>query len=220
MELLQGQFRDVKEWRGALRKRGLTPGSVRRMMADDLRAVQWFLQQIDSQVQTTAEECRAYYQAHPESFSQPARFRASHLFLAAPPETPPEIVDQKREKIEALSKRIAAGEDFFELIAVESEDEETKARGGDLGFFSASRMPADFFSAVAKMEVGRISPPVRTRLGFHIVELTNLRPSRQLGFEEVEPEIALRIQNEKRQRLTPGFAAKLADAAEFLRALR
>jgi hypothetical protein len=45
-------------------------------------------------------ECRAFYDARPENFAQPLRLRASHLFLAAPMETPPPIIDAKRELIE------------------------------------------------------------------------------------------------------------------------
>jgi len=54
---------------------------------------------------------------HPQNFVQCARFRASHLFLAAPPETPPEVVESKKKMIEALAYRISHGEKFGELAA-------------------------------------------------------------------------------------------------------
>ena len=217
MELLRWQFRDAKEWSSAMRKSGLTARSLRRMLCDDMRAGQWLRQRIASDIQVTPEQCRALYDMHPQAFSQPERFRASHLFLAAPPETPPDIVDQKRANIEALSKRLAAGEDFFELVALESEDEQTKARGGDLGFFTESRMPADFFAAVRKLEVGRISPPIRTRLGFHIVALTDFEPARQMSFDEVEAEIARSVENQKRRIAVSYLPADLISRVEFVR---
>ena len=217
LEVLRRQFRDEKEWKSVLRRSGLTTASLRRMVADDLRADRWIRQRIDPQRGVTTDECRTFYEAHRESFSQPERFRASHLFLAAPPETPPEIVDQKHNAVEALSKRLADGEDFFELVALESEDDETKARGGDLGFFAESRMPADFFTAVRKMQVGQVSPPVRTRLGFHIVQVTDSKPARQMSFDEVKPEIQLRIENEKRQTSVRDLAADLLRRADLVR---
>ena len=218
LELWGWQFRDSTEWRRALRKSGLSARSVRAMLHDSLRADRWIQRRIDSLIKATPQECRAFYDAHAESFSLPDRFRASHLFLAAPPETAPEIVDQKRARIEALAQRLAAGEDFVELVARESEDEETKARGGDLGFFSPERMPPDFVSAAKQVPLGRISPPIRTRLGFHIVQLTDFKPARRVSFAEVEPEIALRIANQKRQAAGSQLMAELAGRADFVRA--
>jgi peptidyl-prolyl cis-trans isomerase D len=89
-------------------------------------------------------ECRAFYDARPKNFAQPLRLRASHLFLAAPMETPPPIIETKRELIESLSVRLARGEKFSDLVEAASEDEATKNRGGDLSYFSAFRMPPDF----------------------------------------------------------------------------
>ena len=137
-----------------------------------------------SQSDVTEDECRNFYDTHPQDFMQRARFRASHLFLAAPPETPPEVVESKQKVIKALADRIKHGEKLGELAAVASEDEATKTRGGDLVFFSESRMPLDFFYAVVEMHVGEISQPIRTRLGFHIVEVTDFKPARQMSFED------------------------------------
>jgi parvulin-like peptidyl-prolyl isomerase len=218
LDLLRWQFRDLNEWRSALQRSRLSAPSLRKMLCDDLQAHRAIQVRIDSQVNATPDECRAFYDTHPESFSLPERFRASHLFLAAPPDTPPEIVDQKRERIGVLAQRLAAGEDFFELVARESEDEETKARGGDLGFFSAARMPPDFFVAVKQIPLGRIGPPIQTRLGFHIVQLTDAKPARLLNFDEAEPEISLRIANQKRETAGLNLAAALASRAEFERA--
>jgi parvulin-like peptidyl-prolyl isomerase len=134
-----------------------------------------------------------------ERFVLPLRLRVSHLFLAAPPETAPEIVDLKKEKIALLAKRIKDGENFSELVAVESEDEASKMRGGDLGYFSAYRMPPDFFAAAAKLRPGEISAPVKTVLGFHIIQATEIRPARQMTFAEVSQQIGAELEQVKRQ---------------------
>src|ERR1700681_658303 len=75
----------------------------------------------------------------------------------------------------------------------------TKTRGGDMGFFSEFRMPPDFFAAVVKMHVAEISKPIRTRLGFHIVQLTDRKQARRMTFDEARWEIGLTLENEKRQ---------------------
>jgi len=214
LKLLREQFPGEKTWRAALRASGLSVRSLRWDIVDDLRAREWIEQQMISQSDATEDECRNFYDTHPQDFMQRARFRASHLFLAAPPETPPEVVESKEKVINDLADRIRRGEKLGELAAVASEDEATKTRGGDLGFFSESRMPPDFFSAIVKMRVGEISQPIRTCLGFHIVELTDFKPSRQMNFEEVQPEIRIAIKNEKRRAALQALTAELLRGAK------
>ena len=135
--LLRFQFRDEETWGAALRGSSLSRFSLWQMVKSDSRARQWISNRIANEVSVGDDECRKLYQEHSERFFEPERLRVSHLFLAAPPETAPEIVDLKREKIKALAKHIKAGESFSELIGWESEDEASKTRGGDLGYFSA-----------------------------------------------------------------------------------
>ena len=79
-----------------------------------------------------------------------------------------------------------------------SEDEASKARGGDLDYFSARRMPAELMAELEKLHVGEISAPIQSHLGFHIVQLTDLKPARALSFEETRDEIASILRNERR----------------------
>jgi parvulin-like peptidyl-prolyl isomerase len=74
----------------------------------------------------------------------------------------------------------------------------------------------DFFAAVAKMRVGEISQPIRTRLGFHIIELTDLKPPRQMSFEEAQTEIRLLIEKQKRQTALQNLVADLSRRAVFV----
>jgi hypothetical protein len=218
LDVAHTQFRDEKSWRIALKRSRLSLRRFRQSLAAQLRERRWLFRQIGS-LSPTPADCQTFYDTHPESFRQPERFRASHLFLAAPPETPPDDVDLKQKTIATFSERLRQGEDFFELVAQVSEDEATKARGGDLGFFSESRMPPDFFAAVRAMRVGEVSPPVRTGLGFHIIQITDSKPARQMNFDEARAEIGLALENAKRNIALRDIGAQLVGRAEFVCAL-
>jgi foldase protein PrsA len=218
LDLVRSQFTDERSWQTALKRNHLSLRRLRRNLIAHLRVRRWVLHEVRL-LNPSPANCQAFYDAHPQSFLQPERFRASHLFLAAPPETPPEIVDLKEKAITSFSERLRHGEDFFELVAEASEDEATKARGGDLGFFSESRMPPAFVAAVRAMRVGEISRPVRTQMGFHIIQLTDSRPARQMSFDEARAEISLALENAKLAAALRSMSAQLSGGAQLVRRL-
>lgn len=195
--LLRAQFADQKKFGAALRSAGLTESGLRERLEEQLREVDWLEQQIAPAAAVTDQEARSFYDAHPELFRQPVRYRAAHLFLASHAETLPEVVEEKEKAIAALEARLKKGE-RFSVLAELSEDEATKRRGGDLGYFSEARMPAEFMAEIKKLRVREISKPFRSHLGFHIVQLTEIKPARVLNFEEARPEIRSTIANERR----------------------
>lgn len=216
-ELLKSQLLDEVVWAKALRTNRLCSWTLRRDIAKNLRAERWLERQLASQIAVGAEDCREYFNANQAAFSQPIRFRAAHLFLAAPPETAEEIVDVKRRTIEELSARLKRGEKFSDLVAQFSEDEATKKRGGDLGYFSQFRMPADFMDAIRRMHVGETSPVIQTKLGFHIIQLTDVKEVRQMGFDEAQREIVAQLENARRRSAVQRLTVDLSAEADFVR---
>ncbi len=212
LSLLGAQFGEEKAFLERVRSDGFSISSLRERIADQLRSLQWIEKQILGEKEATEKECRDFYEASRTLFTQPVRFRAAHLFLAAPAETPPEVVEAKREQIDALAVRLSKGETLSQLAAEASEDEETKTRDGDLGFFSSARMAPEFFAEVAKLTPGRRSSPFRSHLGFHVVEVAEARPARELGFDEVRGEIALALANKRRALIAERLADMLSTA--------
>jgi hypothetical protein len=207
LSLLRAQFGDEETFLREVRSNVFSISCLRERITEQVRSLNWLEKQITAETAATEKECRDFYEAHRAQFSQPVRFRASHLFLAAPADTPPEIVESKRKMIDAFAGRLARGETLPELAAEASEDEATKSRGGGLGFFASERMAPEFFAEVEKLAVGRKSNPFRSHLGFHIVELSEIRPARVLSFADARGEIGLTLANEKRALL----AERLAD---------
>lgn len=195
--LLRAQFGDDQHWRAALRVNHLWTWQLRREIAEHLRSRAWLDRRLHLAV--SDDECREYFVSNQSRFMQPARYRVAHLFLAAPAGTPNEIVDAKRRTMDELAQRLQRGEQLVDLAAQFSEDEATKQRGGDLGWFSDARMPADFMNAVHALRVGETSAVVQTKLGFHILRLLDARPARAMSFDEARPEIIAALENAKRR---------------------
>ena len=194
--LLRAQFADEAAFTAALEASELTPDRLRNEVIRHLRALAWTEGHILSTVELA--EAHAMYERNRAQFMQPQRYRARHVFVAAPDGSPPELIAQKQSIALGLAVRILAGENLAQLAAEASEDEATKRRGGDLGNFSEWRVPPDFLLEIKKLGVGEISPAIRTRLGFHIIELMDVRPPREMSFDEAKGEIMLALRNEKR----------------------
>ncbi len=198
IDLLRWQMPDEKTWREVLRKAATNPGRLRRAAARNLRERQWIEDQLAPQIRPNEAACRRYFETHRADLQEPLRLRASHLFLAAPEGYPVEVIEAKRALINNLAKRLANGEAFPALVVQFSEDEATRMRGGDLGYFAAERMLPAVFQAAQHLHPGETSAPVQSRLGFHIIRLTETQSARALTFEEARSEITARFENQKR----------------------
>ncbi len=217
ISLLRSQFRDDKTWRQALNQSGFV--TLSRTLRNELQGRQWISKRISPELTVTDAESDSFYESHQENFFVPERHHVSHLFLAAPPDTAPEIIERKQVAIGILSVRLAHGEDFATLAAQNSEDEATKLRGGDLGYFSANRMPPDFVETTLKLHPGEISKPIRTRLGFHILKLIDVQPARQKMFDEARNDIAIELANQKRATAIQQLIVDLSSETGYLRPL-
>ena len=100
--------------------------------------------------------------------------RASHILLKIGPDALPKDTLEVYDRIMSLRKQAAKG-DFAAIAKKNSEDPSAKDNGGDLGWFSVLRMVYPFESAAYNTEVGEISMPVRTRFGYHILNVVNKR---------------------------------------------
>lgn len=211
------QFADEPRWQVALQASGLDLLSLRDRLRQNLRARQWIEQQVVGAIKVEEGALQQFYAVNSADFAQPLRLRASHLFLAAPPMTPNEVVQKKRELIEALATQLAQGGDFAQLAAEASEDEGTNQRRGDLGYFSSWRIPPEFFAVVSKYRAGKTGKPFQSHLGFHLVRLTEIEPPRSMTFPEARPELFVRLANQQRLIAIAKLRLEMSSRAEYVR---
>lgn len=104
--------------------------------------------------------------------------KASHILIMVDENASPADTLKAYNKIVDLRKKAASGEDFGNLAAQFSEDPSAKENKGDLGYFSAFRMVYAFESGAYKTKKGEISKPIRTRFGYHLIKVNDIRNNR------------------------------------------
>ncbi len=115
------------------------------------------------------------------------------------PEKPKTLTkDDARKKSEGLLERARKGEDFAKLATENTDDEDSKDKGGEYDFFGHGKMVPEFDKAAFALKPGEISDPVETQYGFHIIKLEERRagPSPDAD-EKVRQQIVEKLKQEK-----------------------
>ena len=155
-----------------------------------------------SQIHITPEQAKAYYDANKAKFSTPAERRASHILITVPSDATQAQQDAALAKAEAIAKQVKANPaEFATLARKDSQDPGSAEKGGDLGYFTADAMVKPFADAVFGMQkVGEIVGPIKTQFGYHIIELTGIKPGSQQPFDAVQADIEKQLQQEAAQK--------------------
>ncbi len=101
--------------------------------------------------------------------------RAQHILVTFTDSTGTDST-KALKTITEVEEKLKNGFDFGELAKKYSADRGSAARSGDLGYFSRGQMVKEFDEAAFKLKVGEISPIVKTRFGYHIIKLADIKP--------------------------------------------
>jgi peptidyl-prolyl cis-trans isomerase C len=149
-------------------------------------------------VQVSEAEIKGYYESHKNLFQKGETVRARHILLRVGPQAPADEVRAIEARAQEVKQRLDAGEDFAELARTYSEDTGTKMNGGDLGYFDAKGKVPVLSDAAFRMKVNEISSPIRSSVGYHILQVIDRKPPGTKTFDDVRGEIHSQILRERR----------------------
>ncbi len=118
---------------------------------------------------------------------------------------------QAKELVASIQAKLAAGGDFAKLAEQYSDDAGSKSSGGDLGTSNGDTFPAFFEQALAQLQVGAVSAPVKSESGYHLIKLLDAQIKEKPTFEQRKAEIAQRLQKAKAQPVLIKAVEKLRD---------
>jgi len=202
---LSGRFVSKGEMEQAMKSQGIaSERNLRDRLAARIRQEKYVELKIGPLAQVTDEEARAWFGENQKQLAMPERIMARHVFIATlerPQEEAKALLDA------ALADLSAGKKDFATLAREVSDDYANKERGGDLGWMTRERLPADFAAAVFPLQANQPTL-VRTRIGWHLVEVTGRKPSEPRTFEDAKPDVVAALEAVKRRQA----ATELRDA--------
>lgn len=159
----------------------------------------------------TPEECRRWYDAHPERYRSGELVHARHILFQVTPGTP---VPAIRAVAEAMLQELLAQPQLFEARAREKSNCPSGAQGGQLGQLQRGASVPEFEKAVFEGSLLGILPGlVNTRYGFHIVAVDRRIPGEQLPFEAVAGRVERELRAAAERRALGQYVRVLAGQA-------
>jgi peptidyl-prolyl cis-trans isomerase C len=178
---------DQEAYEQALKQNNITEEQLRENIRETL-PFQKVQQRVAGDAEPSDEEIQNYYEKNKEAqFTTPAQRCVRHILYNK---------DQK-EKAEKAKQNLEDGADFAKLAKEESQDPGSAAKGGDLGCIGKGETVPEFEDAVFGAEQGEIVGPIKTEFGYHIIEVTDIKPEQTRPLKDVESQIRSQLSAEK-----------------------
>jgi peptidyl-prolyl cis-trans isomerase SurA len=210
------RFGSPARFQEELAKEGITQAEYREQLKQRIRREQisqmFFRSRLRSAspVVVTENEMRAMYEATRAQLSHPQITTIRQAIVN--PSASDSAWSAAKTRIDTLLARARRGEDFAELARQNSVDG-SAAAGGDLGWFRRGAMVREFEEAAFRLPVGRISEPVRTQFGWHIIKVERTRPG-EVNARHILIRPEQGAESDQRARATADEIARRARAGE------
>src|ERR1700712_5653499 len=163
----------------------------RRLLMDSLLAT-------EGKAATTDEAMKKVYEEASKQITGEQEVHARHILVAT------------EDEAKAIKAELDKGGDFAELAKKKSKDPGA-SDGGDLGFFTKEQMVPEFSAVAFTLEPGKISDPVKSQFGWHIIKVEEKRSRKAPDFEQVKAQIETYVT----RKAQADYVGKLHEAAKL-----
>jgi foldase protein PrsA len=188
-----GQFDQI------LKQQGLTEADVQNILRQQIIIEK----AVAPNVHVTDADIKAYFDKNHTLLDKPEQVRARHI-LVADPKTAAEV-----------ESKLKAGGDFVALAKQYSQDTATKDKGGELGFFGKGQMVPAFQDAAFSLPVGKISQPVKSPFGYHIIQVEEKKPAQKATLASAHDQIKEQLTQQQESQQVPVFLQQLRQKANI-----
>lgn len=149
---------------------------------------QMVINKVISEVTITDDEALKHYEDNKTMFSEPENISAKHILV------------NSEEEGNNIKKEILDGSITFEEAAAKYSSCPSKEQGGNLGSFSRGMMVPEFEEAAFDAEIGKVTDPVKTQFGYHLIKVEAKSSGKNLEFEEVKDGVVNQLLQERQQK--------------------
>ena len=148
-------------------------------------------------VTVSDDEIKEFYNKNLSNFASPAQTHAHHILV------------KEEETAKSLMATLEKEPTKFEEIAKASSICPSGSQGGDLGNFGEGQMVPEFENACKSAEIGKISGPVKTQFGYHIIRVDSRTPAGTMKLEDVKENIRNQMLPQKQKEVFDAYVESL-----------
>lgn len=156
--------------------------------------------QVNSKVAVGEDAAKKYFEEHSAEFQKGNQVKALHINVAT------------EEEARRLLKKIKSGKAKFTDMAVKHSLGPEGVEGGNLGYFEARQMPAEF-DGVFDLKLYGISDVIQTPYGFHILKVVDKKPARKMSYQESKKIIRKKLLRKKQEEAFKDWVVDLKNKA-------
>lgn len=198
----------------ALAAQGYTMANYKQEMRRQLLRFRAVNQLVAPKVQITDEDVRARYDQMARRTEQVQAVKLAHMLFKLPEHAAEQQIAEAKDKASKAITRVKDGEDFAKVAATESDDDSTKATGGELGWFQRGSMAnPEWEPIVFAMEKGDLRGPVSGPQGFHVFLVTEVKRSDLKPFPEMKEQLQRELRRREMDKQTQTWVEELRKQA-------
>ena len=163
--------------------------------------------------QVSEAEIQQYYNQHLSDYKVDEQVRVRHILIKSDGADPKADAAAKA-KAENILKQIKAGGNFAELAKANSDDPGSKEQGGELGFLKRGATVPEFDQAAFTLQPGQTSDLIKTKFGYHILQVEEKQTAHTRSLDEVKPTIVALLTRQKEGAQEQAYAHQLANEAQ------
>lgn len=139
--------------------------------------------------------------------------RIGHIYLAVTEDMKPEDVKKKEELAKQIKKELDNGMDFSDAVKKYTEDKNALASGGDMILIKGVA-PKAIDDKAFTLAVGKVSDPIKSEIGFHIIKIKEKRAERSISYEDIAKDLAQYLAQQRVQLAMAEYIEELYNKAD------
>lgn len=185
LEEAEKSFPKEKDFYEVLDAQGITVANLKDRYRDQIMMRKVVDLEVRSKVSVLPSEIRKYYEQDSDKFKQDEKYKIRHILIKADDKV---SMAMAKVEIERIYDKLKRGDDFAEIAKIYSQGTD-RDEGGDKGYIARGEMLDELDEIIFSLKKGEISKPIKSKIGYHIVKVEDIKPARILTLEDVQEDI-------------------------------
>lgn len=204
---------DDATFRSALEQQGFSMESYRKVLRRQILELKVISQAVRSRVTVSDDEVKTYYKQNEKLLAGDRQSHLRQILVAIPDHASDADIATKKNVAAKVVELARGGTSFTELAKQYSDDDGTKASGGDLGWVGKGVLVDALDEAMASMEPGDVRGPIRTDRGWVVLQMVERKAGDMKPYDEIKEQLRKQLYDQQVEKAQQSWIRELRKKA-------